>query len=362
MNCSVGQLAKSAEKREVPRLRRFFAAAFLLLLLLFLLPLLFLSSDPNSASDGAKQSDAPTATLPADASPSPTLAAHSDDASTQFRLLTDEGVCTISMDKYLFRVVAAEMPASFQLEALKAQTIAARTYALYKIQNGPSKNHPEADLCTDSSCCSAYITEAEAQKNWGDKQAEYMKKIQQAVSETDGQAILYEGKPINAVFHSSSSGATESAALVWGANVPYLSSVTSPENGDTVPNYQSVVEISAESFRSTILKEYPDAKLSGSPDQWFGTSKRSGASKVLNISVGGITVTGRALRSLFGLRSTAFSIAAKGNTVVFSVTGYGHGVGMSQYGANAYAASGWNCQKILTWYYHDTVIGPWGTS
>jgi stage II sporulation protein D len=335
-------------------LKRMFAAVFLLLLLLFLLPLLLLSSGSNGA--------APTATLPADAAPPPTLAGAFSDAATQLRVLTDDGVSVVSMDKYLFRVVAAEMPASFQPEALKAQAIAARTYALYKMRNGPSKRHPEADLCTDSSCCSAFVTEETAQKNWGSKSDEYTKKIQQAISETDGQAILYEGEPINAVFHSSSSGATESAALVWGASVPYLSSVASPENGDTVPNYQSTVELSAESFRSAVLNEYPQADFSGTPEQWIGTPSCSGAGKVLSVPVGGVTVTGRSLRSLFGLRSTAFSVSVKENTVVFSVTGYGHGVGMSQYGANEYAARGWSCRKILTWYYHGTVIGAWKAS
>ncbi len=338
-------------------MRRILAAAFLLLLLLFLLPLLFLPSDSKASSE-TSPSALPTATLPSDVSPSPTSVSHSSDANIQFRLLTDDGICTISMDKYLFQVVAAEMPASFELEALKAQTIAARTYALYKIQNGPSQNHPEADLCTDSSCCSAYITEENARINWGNKQDEYAEKIRRAVSETDGQAILYNGAPIDAVFHSSSSGATESAALVWGADVPYLSSVSSPENESTVPNYESRVEVPEETFRTTFLKEYPNADLSGSPEQWFGVPSRSDAGKVLSLSIGGVSVTGRSIRSLFNLRSTAFSISFEGDTIVFSVTGYGHGVGMSQYGANVYAASGWDCQKILTWYYQGTTIGP----
>lgn len=355
-------------------MKRILAAVVLLLLLLFLLPVLLLPAESPSgtnsnAAPGA--SPAPTATLPADVpspggvSPSPTsqvLAASTGpalDAATQVRLLTDGGVRTVSMDEYLFHVVAAEMPASFALEALKAQAIAARTYALYKIQNGPSPNHPNADLCTNSSCCSAYITERKMEQAWGSHQEEYRAKILRAVSETDGQAILYNRQPINAVFHSSSSGATEEAALVWGADAPYLSSVTSPETSETVPNYESTVEVPAAQFRAVILGAYPSADLSGPAGQWLGTPDKSPAGRVLQVPIGGVSVSGSDLRSLFGLRSTAFSLSVSGDTVVFHVTGYGHGVGMSQYGANTYAQKGWNCYEILTWYYQGTVIGTW---
>ena len=341
-------------------MKRILIAAILLLLLLFLLPLLFLPADVLSPAPDAS----PAATLPPDGESSPSAhqptasAAPSIDTTRQLRLLTDSGVSTVPMDQYLFCVVAAEMPASFHPEALKAQTIAARTYALYKMQHGPSQNHPDADLCTDYSCCSAYSTEAEARARWGDKQEEYAARIRSAVAETDGQAVLYDGAPINAVFHSSSSGATERAALVWGADVPYLTSVASPESGDMVPNYESTVERSAEAFRTAFLAAYPSAALSGPPGTWFGTPERSDAGKVLRVAVGGISVSGQAIRTLFGLRSTSFSIQVRDdNVIVFSVTGYGHGVGMSQYGANAYAAAGWDCQKILTWYYQGTTVG-----
>ena len=348
-------------------MKRILIAAVFLLLLLFLLPLLFLpagipaqTSEPSPAATLPAGPEAdPQDTQPApEASPAASVSVPSIDAGRTLRLLTDSGISTVSMDKYLFGVVAAEMPAAFHPEALKAQTIAARTYALYKMRHGPSKNHPDADLCTNYTCCSAYSTEAEARTRWGDKQDEYAEKLRRAVSETDGQAILYDGTPINAVFHSSSSGATERAALVWGAEVPYLTSVASPESGDTVPNYNSTAEFSAEAFRTAFLAAYPSADLSGAPGTWFVAPERSDAGKVLRISVGGVSVSGQAVRTLFGLRSTAFSIDVRDdNVIVFSVTGYGHGVGMSQYGANAYAAAGWDCQKILTWYYQGTTVG-----
>lgn len=331
-------------------MKRILAAVGLLLLLLFLLPALLLPADSPKTSAPA---EAPTATLPG-VSAGPSL-----DGETKVRLLSNGTVQTVSMDEYLFHVVAAEMPASFELEALKAQAIAARTYALYKIQNGPSANHPGADLCTNSGCCSAYITEEKMEQAWGSRQVEYQAKIRQAVSATDGQAILYEGQPINAVFHSSSDGATEDVQLVWGAAVPYLSSVTSPETGETVPNYNSTVELSTEEFRTILLGAYPGADLSGPAAQWFGKPEKSPSGRVLRLSIGGVSISGSTLRSLFGLRSTAFSVSVSGNTVRFSVTGYGHGVGMSQYGAETYAKKGWNCYEILTWYYQGTVIGTW---
>ena len=350
-------------------MKRILVAVILLLLMLFLMPLLALPADTASgANPNAAVSPAPTATLPADVSADSSAvssqlpaksAGPSLDAQTSVRLLINGTVRTVPMDEYLFHVVAAEMPASFELEALKAQAIAARTYALYKIQNGPSPNHPNADLCTNSNCCSAYITEAKMKQAWGASLEEYRAKVLQAVSETDGQAILYNGQPINAVFHSSSSGTTEKAELVWGAAAPYLSSVFSPENGETVPNYESTVKVPVAQFRSAILQTYPDADLSGSPSQWFGRADRSHAGRVLRIFIGGVPVAGSSLRSLFGLRSTAFSVSVESSNVVFQVTGYGHGVGMSQYGANVYALRGWNCYEILTWYYQGTVIGSW---
>ena len=130
---------------------------------------------------------------------------------------SDGQVTEMDLNQYLWGVVAAEMPASFSQEALKAQAVAARTYALNK---GPSFNHPDADLCTDYACCQAWIARDKAQGNWGDKAAEYTNKITTAVAETGNQVILYQGQLIDAVFHSSSSAATQDAVEVWGNSVP----------------------------------------------------------------------------------------------------------------------------------------------
>ena len=181
--------------------------------------------------------------------------------------------------------------------------------------------------------------------------------MQQAVADTDGQVVLYDGAPIMAVFHSSSAGATAGIGEVWTAELPYLVSVKSPEDSDSVPNYYSVNTFTAEEFRATFQKAHPEAKLSGDTSGWIRDVVLTDAGRVSSAVVGGVTVTGKELRSLYGLRSTAFTVEADGKSVTFHVTGYGHGVGMSQYGANELAKEGKTWQEILQWYYTGVTIG-----
>ena len=328
------------------------ATALALLLVLFLLPLLLFGTGGLEQTEQA----APTGELPIDrtvVTPSP-----SADSQTQIRVaLTDGSVLTLGLDQYLWRVVAAEMPASFELEALKAQAAAARTYTLSKLGRTVEK-HPDADVCTDITCCQAYIDPDQAAANWGDNGAAYTAKITSAVSETDGMAVLYDGQPIQAVFFSSAAGRTVDAVEVWGNSVPYLTGVDSPE-GDEVPNYHSTVTFTPEEFKSKLLAQYPDADLSGDPAGWFQNTVPNSAGGVEQVDVGGVTVSGGALRTLLGLRSTSFTVTAGSQGVTFSVTGYGHGVGMSQYGANALARQGKTYDEILKWYYTGVEVAPY---
>ena len=328
------------------------ATALALLLVLFLLPLLLFGTGGLEQTEQA----APTGELPIDrtvVTPSP-----SADSQTQIRVaLTDGSVLTLGLDQYLWRVVAAEMPASFELEALKAQAAAARTYTLSKLGRTVEK-HPDADVCTDITCCQAYIDPDQAAANWGDNGAAYTAKITSAVSETDGMAVLYDGQPIQAVFFSSAAGRTVEAVEVWGNSVPYLTGVDSPE-GDEVPNYHSTVTFTPEEFKSKLLAQYPDADLSGDPAGWFQNTVPNSAGGVEQVDVGGVTVSGGALRTLLGLRSTSFTVTAGSQGVTFSVTGYGHGVGMSQYGANALARQGKTYDEILKWYYTGVEVAPY---
>ena len=284
----------------------------------------------------------------------PFVSGERDGAST-LRVLDGETVLEMDLGEYLVGVVRAEMPASFQPEALKAQAVAARTYTLYKLRTGG--NHGDtADICTDSTCCQAYLAEGQARTNWGEDADVNEKKVEAAVAETDGQVILYGGMPILAVFHSSSAGLTRAAGEVWLNDLPYLQAVPSPEPSDAIPNYYSRVEFTAEEFRQRILAAFPEAELSGGVESWLGYAAVDSAGSVATLSVGGVKVKGSGLRSALGLRSACFTWEAQDGKLVFFVTGYGHGVGMSQYGANAMAEQGADYREILTHYYTGVTV------
>ena len=263
----------------------------------------------------------------------------------------------MDMETYLLGVVRAEMPAAFHEEALKAQTVAARTYVLHQIAGGGSANHPQADACDDITCCQAYKSQTDAAADWGEHAAEYEEKIRRAVTETDGECVLYEGAPVLAVFHSSSAGTTQDSQSVWSASLPYLQSVETPEGEDTVPNYHSTATFSAGELRDLLREALPETVLEGSPSNWFTNIVQQPGGMVTSLSVGGVEVGGNRLRTILDLRSACFTIAFDGDEVTFSVSGYGHGVGMSQYGANVLAEDGMTYQEILKWYYTGTEVG-----
>ena len=329
-------------------MRQIIAAGLLLLLLLFLPPWLR-AEDPPPEDNAAPRSLQTEQTAQESGAGS--------DAAHTLRLWDGSTVRTLTAAEYLPGVVRGEMPAVFEPEALKAQAAAERTYLYYRMSTAPKGNHPNADVCTDPGCCTSWLSEEDARAKWGEKFDQYEAKVQQAVADTDGQVVLYDGAPIMAVFHSSSAGATAGSGEVWTAELPYLVSVKSPEDSDSVPNYYSVNTFTAEEFRAAFQKAHPEAKLSGDTSGWIGDVVLTDAGRVSSAVVGGVTVTGKELRSLYGLRSTAFTVEADGKSVTFHVTGYGHGVGMSQYGANALAKEGKTWQEILQWYYTGVTIG-----
>lgn len=333
-------------------MKRVIATAEVLLLLSFVLPVLLVERPAAPAQEDVTQM------LPATPTPAVTQQAEppGEDALTTVRVLTQDGVVEeMTMADYLWSVVAAEMPAAFEVEALKAQTVTARTYTTWKIGAGEAK-HPDADVCADINCCQAYINREDAAVNWGEAAKEYTEKIRSAVSDTDGQIITYEGQPIQAVFFSSANGSTEDAMAVWGNAVPYLVGVNSPE-GEDVPNYYTEVAVSSEEFRTIFLGAYPGADLTGETSDWFQNRTLTASGRVESIEIGGIAVKGTQIRSLFGLRSASFTVETTEDQITFLVTGYGHGVGMSQYGANTLAQEGKTYEEILTWYYTGVEIG-----
>lgn len=285
-----------------------------------------------------------------------TAAVHHDRDVT---LTIQDGDVTeeMTLERYLTGVVRGEMPASFEMEALRAQAAAERSYVYYQLAAGRKDAHPDADFCTDHTCCSAYLSETAAREKWGGDFAPWNTRVEQAVSDTDGQVVLYNGRPILAVFHSSSAGRTAAAGDVWSGDLPYLVSVDSPEGEETVPNYYSTVTFTAAEAKEKLLAAHPELKLSGTPGRWFGAAAENGSGRVETVSVGGTDIEGTELRRIFGLRSACFTVAADSESVTFRVTGYGHGVGMSQYGANQLAREGKTWQEILEWYYTGATVG-----
>ena len=271
--------------------------------------------------------------------------------SPSLRVLCAGETLTLPLEEYLLGAVAAEMPASFPEEALKAQAVASRTYALYCASGG--KHGEAADLCADPGCCQAWLSLDRLRENWGADYESRLSRIRAAVEATEGEILVYEGKPVFAAFHSSSAGATEDCGAVWNPR-PYLVSVSSPETAGDVPGYLSSLRCAPLDFRDVVLSAYPEADFSGPEESWIGALARDGSGRVESLELGGVPIPGTALRKLFSLRSTAFGLEYSEGTFVFTVTGFGHGVGMSQYGAMVLAREGWDYRQILAHYYAGT--------
>ena len=220
------------------------------------------------------------------------------DHTRTLRVLHGGAVEEMTMDEYLLGVLRAEMPASFELEALKAQAVAARTYTLHKMAQGAIARHPDADACDDITCCKAYETAEDAASGWGAGALYYEEKLARAVAETDGEVIVYDGEPVLAVFFSSAAGHTQGAGEVWQTDLPYLQSVDSPEDDSLVPNYYSVVTFTAQEFRDRFLAVYPAAKLNGDAGSFLTDITRNDAGFVSTLRVGGVTVRGNELRTI----------------------------------------------------------------
>ena len=243
------------------------------------------------------------------------------------------------IDEYIYGVVSAEMPASYSIQALKAQAIVARTYTLYQIINSHGK-HEEADICDDFTCCQAWLSKEERMAKWDENEAEQnWRKIEDAVNSTQGQIITYLGEPIDAFFHSNSGGITETASNVWGGNdFPYLKSVeTSGE--DEYSGYNSEVELSKEEIFLKLKEKHPDIEVDWNKDDAIKILEYTESNRVKTLKIGNTQIAGTEARSIFGLKSTNFTFEIQNDKIKFRVLGYGHGVGMSQTGAEAMANS-----------------------
>lgn len=261
-------------------------------------------------------------------------------------LFGDGVVRETELESYLLGVVLAEMPASFEPEALKAQAVVARTYALKQVEGG--FRHPQGAVCTDSGCCQAYIAPNDYLAGWGNQTD--VDKVRSAVEATAGMVLTYGGALIEATYFSCSGGRTEDAVAVWGTDYPYLQAVDSPGEESAAP-YRKTVFFTAREFAERLGRN-----LTGSPEDWLGSIRYTDGGGVANMMVAGKSYTGVTLRKLLGLNSTAFSMQAENGGITVTTRGKGHRVGMSQYGADAMAAGGSDYQQILTYYYQGTAI------
>lgn len=267
---------------------------------------------------------------------------------------------TIDFEDYIKGVVASEMPSSFHEEALKAQSVAARSYATAKVikaeEAGNPSEHPEAALC-DTTHCQVYRSAKELKDLKG---ADWMdndwQKICSAVDETAGELLYYDGKLVEqALFHSSSGGMTENSEDVFAAAVPYLVSVESPyEDEATHKNEKTALSIS--DLEEKLKKSYPSIDFGNVTSSDIKIISRSNGNRVEKIRIGSAYLTGRQVRESLGLSSANFEIDIDGDTITFTSNGSGHGVGMSQYGADGMAKEGYDYKKILSHYYSGTEI------
>ncbi|MDP9751528.1 stage II sporulation protein D [Thermoanaerobacter pentosaceus] len=265
----------------------------------------------------------------------------------------------IDLEEYVKGVVAAEMPAEFEIEALKAQAVTARTYVLSKeiVLGGKGcQLHPGADVCTDSEHCQAWQSEEELRQKWGENFDKYYVKISQAVADTEELVLVYNDALIVPAYHAISGGKTENSEDVWQSKIPYLRSVVSPGE-EVASKYKTTVVMSKEEFINKLKQKKPSLKLDNSDIlNQIKDVERTQAGHIKTLKIGNMTFGGEEIREIFDLNSTNFNFKAQGNNIVITVIGYGHGVGMSQYGANALAKQGKKFDEILKYYYTGVEI------
>lgn len=262
----------------------------------------------------------------------------------------------LPLDTYLLGVVSAEMPANFEQEALNAQALVARTYTIYSIVHSGGK-HGEADICDDSTCCQAWISKEDRMARWDEAERELnWRKIENAVNTTAGKIITYNGEVIDAFFHSNSGGATEAPVNVWGGtNYPYLQSVETAGE-DAYSQYSSEMILTKEELKNKILAKHSDFIIDYSQSDCIQILEYTESGRVKTIKIGNLNLSGVEVRTLLGLRSANFEVSIEGENIKFAVKGYGHGVGMSQTGADSMAKQGSNYEEIVKHFYTGVEI------
>lgn len=266
-------------------------------------------------------------------------------------------IMAMTMDEYIKGAVLGEMPASYGIEALKAQAVAVHTYAVRRMEQQREDPDPElmgAYISNDSSKYQAYFSPEQAKAFYGDDYEEYDRKAAEAVSAVRDEILVYNGEPIVAAFHSISGGRTESAENIWGVALDYLVPVDS-EADEGSPLFESEAVFTSDELYARLTQSDFGITIPDGADKakWIEITETTDSGTVLKAKTGDKELTGMELRALLGLRSPVFTVSCseKEDCFTFSVKGSGHGVGMSQYGAEQMAESGANYREILSYYY-----------
>ena len=283
------------------------------------------------------------------------------DSKNRIKLLhtNDGSIEELDLDEYLYGVVSAEMPANYEIEALKAQAIVARTYTIYKEKTANAK-HEGATICDDSNCCQAWISKEDRLARWEETNAEELwNKIVSSVDSTKGKIITYEGEPINAFFHSNSGGATEIPLNVWGGSGYTYLQVVETAGEDAYSQYSSEVILTKDDVIEKIKKNHPEIEINFDLEDSIKIKEYTDSGRIKTITFGNVNLSGVEARTLFGLKSANFEVKVDGNNIIFNVIGYGHGVGMSQTGADSMAKQGKTCEEIIKHFYSGVEISEY---
>lgn len=266
--------------------------------------------------------------------------------NNNIRVLTkDNNIINLDLEEYLVGVVSAEVPVYFEKEALKAQAVAARTYALKQMENNKDKDY---DVTTTVSS-QVYQSDEELRNKWQKNYESNIKKIKEAINNTKGEYISYEGDFIYAFFFSTSNGYTEDNKNVFGEDLPYLKKVDSSFDQNENSSFEKTITLSKKEFYEKLNINYNDKLV-------ISNVIRSESNRILNISINNNQFTGRKVQSLLSLRSNDFNIVDEGDSIEITTKGFGHGVGLSQYGANALAKQKKSYVDILKYYYQGTEL------
>ena len=324
-------------------------------ILLALLALLFVIVGASCRRACTETDGIPRVTQEPIYTPAPTLvdlyAYYDRTETTEIRVYDHRAdkLITMDLEAYVLGVVSGEMPVRYGMEALKAQAVATRTYTLYRAAHGGCHTRDDADVCTNSKCCQAFSSHASMQQKWGDAYAENYNRLAEAVMSTAGQVLMYDGKLCDALYHACSGGRTEDSENVYSNMFPYLRGVDSPYED---PMREKDVAFGAAELVALITAKYPDCGVTEEnyADE-IAVESTYESGRVRKFRIGRTEISGKEANKLFDLKTAMFTVTASEDGLVFHTKGYGHGVGLSQNGANGMAAHGSTYEEILLHYY-----------